>query len=360
MYQATYYDGQTSNPFSCVVYVIENAKLSIRYYNEYNEIQDVIWDVNKIQHSEFSGIGKSSFIYGTFPHQTLELDQNSEINSILDEILPRRKSGFGAFSNELVNGGLKGIFIVSILFLSAILSLYFGVLPYLAERLALNLPIEVEEKLGKEIYDSMISNYKVDEEKTKNLNKFAKNIDFESPYNLKFVVVDENQVNAFALPGGYVVVYDKILRKMDKPEQLAGLLSHEVSHINQRHSLKGMANEFSGSIFLSIIFGGSGFSELIVSQAHNLNSMKFSRNLEKEADLKGLKILQDNKINQYGMVELMEKLKKEEEKAGLENIPSYLSTHPIGKTRIKYLKAAIVENDTSENIKLNETWQKMN
>jgi beta-barrel assembly-enhancing protease len=77
--------------------------------------------------------------------------------------------------------------------------------------------------------------------------------------------------------------------------------------------------------------------------------MRFSRGLEKDADLNGLEILRNNKINQNGMVGLMKKLKKEEDDAGLEDIPAYLSTHPLGKERIKYINAAISNNDSSRN-----------
>lgn len=349
MYQATYYDGKTSNPYSCVVSVLGNVKINIRYYNVYNEVEDIYWDIQKIKHSEFSGIGKSSFVYGDFPHQTLELEANSEIDRLIEKLLPKRNVGFWAFSNELVSGGFKGIFILVVLSISAIVSLYFGLLPYIAERLALKLPIGIEQKLGKEIYDSMATSFDIDTEKSKTLTQFAKKIDFDSPYDLHFVVVNENQVNAFALPGGYIVVYDKILRKMDKPEQLAALLSHEVSHINQRHSLRGLSRQYSGAIIVSILTGGSGFSDILIAQAHNLNTMRFSRGLEKDADLKGLEILRNNKINQNGMVGLMKKLKKEEDDAGLEDIPAYLSTHPLGKERIKYINAAISNNDSSRN-----------
>lgn len=373
MHKAVYYDGKTSQPHQAEVSVFGNM-LTIDY-QQLEEIFQVKWEVSNIDYASFTGKGKTMLKYGDFPHQYLELSIDSPLFNELKQLLPKRKEGFWAFSNELANSGFRGVLIASSIFVAFSVVFYFWVLPKIAEYIASKIPMSTEVTLGEELYDGMIKDYDIDSTKTKQLNDFAKRINFDTDYPLKFTVVDEKMVNAFAMPGGNVVVFEGILKKMDKPEQLAALLSHEVSHVKERHTLKGMARSLAGSVVISVITGDvNTVGGILIEQADNLNGLKFSRGLEKDADLKGLEIMYRNHLKPDGMVELMEHLQAEEDEmlgrdkkkkgdkeseSQADKILGYVSTHPLTKERIEYLKEETKGKKGVDNEDLTEIFKKL-
>jgi beta-barrel assembly-enhancing protease len=372
---ATYYDGKTSRPHDAQVSIFGNT-LTIDYQG-IEKIQQEIWNISAIDYSSFTGKGKTMLKYGDFPHQHLEFPIDSTLHQTLESYLPKRRQGFWAFSNELANSGFRGVAVASVIFVAVAVGFYFWVLPNIAEYVATKVPIKTEVKLGEELYKGMMKDYEIDKEKTKQLNAFAKKMNFNTNYPLKFTVIDDKMVNAFALPGGNVVVFNGILKKMDKSEELAALLSHEVSHVKERHSLKGMARDLAGTTVISVITGdASTIGSVLIEQADTFNGLKFSRNLERDADLKGLDIMYLNKLDPQGMVRLMESLQEEEdkmlgkdtekdkkegknandEKNTADKILSYVSTHPLTKDRISYIKAEIKGKTGIRNEDLEKIW----
>lgn len=328
---AIYYDGQTSQPYQAQIEVFGNS-LSI-YYDE----KKVVWAISDIDYSSFSGKDKTMLQYGTFPHQYLEYYNDSSLTKVLDTYLPKPKSGLEIVAKEynaIVKGALIGIAIFS-----AIAALiYFILLPSIASYVAGKIPVSTEIALGNKFYKSFIGNSEIDAEKTKLLNDFARKIDFETKYPLKFTIVKEKQVNAFALPGGNVVVFSGILEKLKSSEELAALLSHEVTHIKERHSLKGLARSLAGSLLISLTFGDAGsLGSILANQGDNIYQLGFSRGMEKEADLEGLQMMYHNHIDPRGMVYLMERLREEEQKQESKML-AYLNSHPITEERITYIK----------------------
>ncbi|WP_446914219.1 M48 family metalloprotease, partial [Klebsiella pneumoniae] len=83
-------------------------------------------------------------------------------------------------------------------------------------------------------------------------------------------------VNAFAVPGGFIVVHDAILDEMEHHEELAGLLGHEIGHVQLRHSTKAIARSLSYYMLLSLLFGDvSGIAAVIVDNASTLNNLEY-------------------------------------------------------------------------------------
>ncbi|WP_337042770.1 M48 family metallopeptidase [Emticicia sp. 17c] len=353
-YSATYYDGKTSLPYEAQVDVFGNS-LTI-YYNS----MQVVWAITAIDYSSFTGKGKTMLKYGDFPHQYLEFPIDSDLSKVLEKYLPKRAAGFWAFANEMASSGFKGVFISVAIFLSTVAGIYFIALPSLAAYVAGKIPMDTEIELGKQFYKAFVGNADIDSRKTRLLNKFASKIDFETAYPLKFTVVRDNQVNAFALPGGNIVVYSGILEKIKSPEELAALLSHEVTHVKERHSLKGLARSLAGSMLISIIVGDmTTIGNIMVSQANNIYQLSFSRDMEKEADLEGLEIMNHNHLNPQGMVHLMERLQDEEKKYKADQMPGYLSSHPMTKDRISYIKQQSKGKTGEKNKDLDTLWQQI-
>jgi Zn-dependent protease with chaperone function len=167
----------------------------------------------------------------------------------------------------------------------------------------------------------------------KQLQAFADKMKLSSTYPIRVTLVDDDMVNAFALPGGNIVVYKGILQKLTTADELAALLAHESTHINERHSLRSILRSTANAIIISIIFGdATGISGTIVSSAETLNGLQYSRSLETEADWKGMNLMLANNVDVKGMRALMQRL-QEEENSG-ERL-AFISTHPLTRERIR-------------------------
>ena len=220
-------------------------------------------------------------------------------------------------------------FILTLIFFSY---LFFAkVVPVMAVRFV---SVKQETKFGNQYYASFIRNVDIDSLKTADLQKFTNNLNLSNKYHIRVTVVNDTVVNAFAFPGGHLVVYSGIINKMNRPEELVALLSHEATHVNKRHSLKSIVSQLGVSVLLSIITTNTGgLSKAVLNNADMLRVLSYSRELEKEADEEGMKIMVKNNINPNGMRWLMEDLKKTNT-----DIPfgiSFLSTHPMTEERIK-------------------------
>ncbi|OYU42458.1 MAG: hypothetical protein CFE44_23885, partial [Burkholderiales bacterium PBB4] len=157
-------------------------------------------------------------------------------------------------------------------------------------------------------------------------------------YQYRWLVVDRPDTNALAAPGGVVLVFSGLVLAADTPEELAGVLAHEVAHAELRHGLQGVVKSAgiqAGAWLLGDV-GGAVMSGVL----SDLLDMKFSRTAEAEADQEGLRRLAAARINPAGMVTFMEKLAQKEEGAKL---PAWLSTHPASEDRAAQLRLAAAQ-----------------
>jgi predicted Zn-dependent protease len=214
---------------------------------------------------------------------------------------------------------------------------------------------EAEINLGEQMYQSVKLQYRIDNQKTAILNEFYKQLHYDVGYPVSITVVESKEMNAFAIPGGHIVVYDAILDQMKTPEELAALLGHEASHIALRHSLRNVFRSMARQMFIAIIAGDqSGIVSVVVNNADALKGLQYSRSLETEADDNGLQLMEKSNINPQGMRRLMQMLQKE---SGAGEPSAFLSTHPVFKdriqhieTRLKQLPAITTANDSLKTI----------
>ncbi len=157
----------------------------------------------------------------------------------------------------------------------------------------------------------------------------------DNPYTFHVTVVRSDIVNAFALPGGYVVVFTGLLKKAESPEEVAGVLSHELNHVLQRHGLERIVKTLGVVAVITILVGDQqGLIGLVKQLGVELIALKFSREQETEADVTGLKLLHRAKIALDGMIRFFERLSESE--GGRVEL---LSTHPMSAARAERLKA---------------------
>lgn len=235
---------------------------------------------------------------------------------------------------------------------------YIYILPTIAEKATTLLPDSFDNKIGELFMDSFVGDRKIDSTKTSYLQAFAAELDLKNKKPLHFTVVKSKQVNAFALPNGQIVVYSAIIDKMKNAEELAALLGHEASHVNQRHSTKMLCRNLAGYMIISLLFNDvNDIMAVMAENFHQLHTLSYSRKFEQEADELGLKILMDNHINPNGMIRLFEELEKENEF----QLPEILSTHPLTKERKIHMQQIISKSPyhTNTPIRLNDLFEKI-
>ena len=324
-------------------------KLSVGLRDEHGNPRIVYWPYEQIIRDNFWKRGIAIVRSGTYPIQTIEVEQREFADKLENIFRERERSWF----SRMLNKNQWRMIRFLVIFLTIIISAYIWLVPLLAERLAKRVPISYEERLGDEIYNALQPTFNIDAEKTAYINDFFRELQINSKYNIRITVVKENVANAFAMPGGNIIVYDKILAEMDTYDELAALLSHEFTHVNERHATRALFRQQSSSLFISIVFGDVGtIGNVIASNADELKGLAYSRSREKDADLKGLKILSERKIDCNGFVGLFELLKKETERVG-DQPAEWISSHPDLDRRINYIKADPLFNKNG--VEINET-----
>lgn len=214
------------------------------------------------------------------------------------------------------------------------------------------IPVEWEVKLGDTLFDQIKRQSKLIEDKELLAQlqlltaPLVKGIG-DAKFPLKFHIVEDATLNAFAMPGGNVVLHSGLLLAADTPEEVAGVLAHEIAHVTRRHGFRGIIG--SAGLFLVVqtfIGDMSGILAVIANNSAFLLDQKFSRDFEREADEVGWDYLVQARIDPRGMIGFFKKL-QEEEKRMMEDNPmgkldgalSLLSTHPATEERIARLQA---------------------
>lgn len=216
-------------------------------------------------------------------------------------------------------------------------------IPGLAQFLAPHIPVSWEEQLGASVLEQLAppSGRCLDEPRLLALESIVTRLSRttpDSPYHIRLTVLDRPAINAFALPGGHVVMFRGLLEATETPEQLAAVLAHEFQHIYKQHSTRAMIEQVSTSLLIAAISGDfTGGLAYGIEGARVLGMLRYSRLHEDEADREGLRLLQAVGIDPAEMIafyRIMEAQDPHDVAAS-----SYLSTHPNTNDRIERLIA---------------------
>jgi Zn-dependent protease with chaperone function len=354
-----YYDGKSSLGHEAAI-VLHDHALCITFIDQDGIEKMVIWEANLIHQSDFNAPEHATLKYGNFPYQVLEINQKETNEAIQAHFkdFAFTKSNYNSlktkpFKMVIIGGGILATLLTLI---------YYFILPTIAEQAAANLPYKFEEELGDATVKQVLAFSTIDTIKSKQINLFFKALDFNPEHKIKIVVIKDKTVNAFAVPGGHIFVYEGIIAKMQSKEELAALLAHEYAHLKFKHSLKSVCRQLSSYLFLSVILSDvNGIVAILAQNADMLKNLHFSRGMEKEADAEGLKLLFQSNIDPKGMIHLFHRLEEASPDVAKHKVFEMVSTHPQTKDRIANISQEIKKSTfrVKEHITLETYWQRI-
>jgi peptidase M48-like protein len=148
--------------------------------------------------------------------------------------------------------------------------------------------------------------------------------------DVKIFVVKERDPNAFAIPGHRIVVFSGLIDRASSPEMVAGVLAHEMGHVELHHPMRGLIHQLGLGAALSLLFGDSS----LAGMGEFALAMSYSRDMEREADKHGIELLQKSGIRADGMAAFFEVIKGDVKKGMFSDLPEFLSSHPDLDARI--------------------------
>lgn len=163
-------------------------------------------------------------------------------------------------------------------------------------------------------------------------------VTYKDEFAWKIHIIDDDVLNAFCTPGGYIYVYTGLIKYLERADDLAGVMGHEIAHADQRHSSKQLQRSYGIQVLLSIALGNdAGQLAQVAGQIAGTGAiLKFSRDAESEADDYSVEYLSDTDYACNGAYSFFQKL-IDEKATG--NTPAFLSTHPDPEERVEDINA---------------------
>lgn len=205
-------------------------------------------------------------------------------------------------------------------------------------------PISTEERLGNSVLQQMEAEGDIVKEgaAVTAIKEIGDRLTEGSAYHYRWLIRRDDSVNAFALPGGIVVVNSGLIRDADSAEELAAVLAHEVQHVEHRHALQSAIHSLGWAAGLMAVLGDVNMAAAVI--AHQLGNMYFSRDKEGQADREGYELLVRKKIKPEGMASFFRKMQQKYPNGS----PVWLSSHPDVKARITDIEQLMREHPCAD------------
>ena len=209
--------------------------------------------------------------------------------------------------------------------------------------------IAMGQQAGPEIekeFDNKVTNESLQKYVAGVGGKLAEASDRPMPY--EFALLASDVPNGFALPGGKIYVTAGLVSRMTNERQLAAVLAHEVVHVADKHSVKGLQRQMGAAILVELAGAAAGSdkaqtAEAAAKLATGITNLRYSRNDESQSDAYGVKYMVRAGYNPWGMVELLELLQSlSNAEQGL--FGDFLATHPLTSKRIDDVREIIARD----------------
>lgn len=210
-------------------------------------------------------------------------------------------------------------------------------IPWFPEDVGIDFPIETEIELGEIIVDDLVNdpNFELIEDPVIDSavwvisRRLTDSLGF-SEYDYNIMVVRNDEVNAFAIPGGNIIIFSGLIEFSESPEEVAAVLAHEMGHVEHRHVVDRLVKELGLQVLFGVLSGGDA---VVVSEiSRTVTSTFFDRRQEKDADQFALDLMYRCQISPRALGTLFRRMKSE---YGAMDEFELLNTHPAINSRVK-------------------------
>lgn len=238
--------------------------------------------------------------------------------------------------------------ILALVFFCTAAGLFYAGIDGLIDAIADRLPKGFDKQVGAIAFTEISKDEELDRKKedVQRINRLGKkllaNVNQDS-YEFEFHMLETKDVNAFALPGGKILVCSELMRQVKNDNELAGVLGHEISHVTRRHTLRQTLHKVGVTTSVEALMGND---PNLVGQrlAHlfEIADLSYNRKQEEEADLTGVELLVKSGFSSDGLLRFLERLEKLD--LGSNNkMLALFSTHPMPQERIDAMRAHLKE-----------------
>jgi len=172
----------------------------------------------------------------------------------------------------------------------------------------------------------------------KALNDLAQKLD-EEGRTFDVSVADIPYINAISVPGRRIVIFKELINRASSPEQLAGVLAHEVGHHHYNHPMRLFMESSGGQLMLSLALGNAAIMSKAATAAHELLLLKGSREFELQADAYAATALARNHLDTGSLMSFLDYMAKAQPEG--DDVPEWLNSHPITSARVEALKQEV-------------------
>ena len=259
-----------------------------------------------------------------------------------------------------LGGTLRHVGLLGILTIGLCAALYFT-LPHIAENAVPFVPRSIEARIGESYLTSTLGVWPAcrapgDVAGQGALDRLVLRLagdDYEQPLSID--IVEMPVENAFALPGGHIIVTHKLIEKAESADELAGVIAHELGHVVERHPMIGTLENLGLNAVTTLVTGGS--NNMVTSSAAMLAALSYSRDLESRADTRGISMLTRARISPRGFAAFFERLEAAADDAAKDAhnngggffsfaLPTLLSSHPASPDRAALTRSHDIANAT--------------
>ena len=261
-----------------------------------------------------------------------------------------------AFATELVDAGVEAplavrlqarwpaVVVALALIVSGIVALYVKGLPVAAHWVAFALPPRLEARMGEQLMTALDRYYvrpsELDEAQRARIrdrfNRAAAAMVPDATYRLEFRSAGKSGINAFALPGGTIVLLDGLVKFVGSEDAVLGVLGHELGHAVHRHSMRQLVHSLAGGTIVSLLWGD--FSGAASGVPLALGMMAYSRDFEREADDFAVRLLRAQGVPARPLYEFFAKVQALESQTGINDRFTFMSSHPSTRERRERLE----------------------
>ncbi len=293
----------------------------------------------------YVGHQRQSAVYGITGRDGWRLGLNGDVPSDLAALLPRQKK-YGGFIDRIGIGP-------SMIVLAGISAACIAIASYAPQWIAPLIPSSVERQLGAALVGDFAGHFCHTPKGDAALAKLARSLD-KNPNDLKINVAKFDMVNAVALPGGNIVLFDGLVRKSKSPDAVAGVLAHEMGHVRERHVMQSLLRQLGMSVVLSGANGNAG------GMLNNVLSLGYGRNAEKEADAHSIKAMANASISPIDTADFFEKMGKEDGSDNKEfrgnKVAGYMTSHPNSIERQSNFQKSVIKGKPYKPALTSEEW----